>query len=149
MTHYVFLKPHSGNLKLDNNLQFFCHMTSDVRFSHMPFFFLFTYTIFECWKALWKKTKLDWNETKKCIHLNIFTGKCQWWCPFSYILKYEGLQFYEKQNTSQMLSCKICKVLQNIIFAEDCWRKQPSRDVLQKRCSWKFRKITCAIESLF
>ena len=42
MAHYVLLKPHSGNLKLDNPFSAILVLhASDVEFSHMPFL-LFT-----------------------------------------------------------------------------------------------------------
>ena len=62
---------------------------------------------------------LAWNEaTKRCFHVNIFTEKHRWGCRLHYSCRYEGLEFYLKGTQSQMLSCKICEVLQSFSFTE-------------------------------
>ena len=55
---------------------------------------------------------------KKRFHINIFTEKYQWGCRLKYSCRYEGLEFYLKGTQSQVLSCRICKVLQSLSFTE-------------------------------
>ena len=141
MTHYVFLKPHSGNLKLDNHLQFFCHMTSGVRFSHMPFFFLFTNTIFECWKALLKKTKLEWNETKKCIHINIFTGKCQWWCPLVTFSSMRAYNFTKNRTHHRCFLVKFVKFYRTSFLQKTVGRSSRPEMFCKKGVLGNFAKL--------
>ena len=52
------------------------------------------------------------------FHINVFTEKHRWWCPLKYSCSYEGLEFYLKGSQSQMLSCRICEVLQGFNFTE-------------------------------
>ena len=52
--------------------------------------------------------------------ISIFTGKRLWWRPFKYSCWHEGLQLYEKVNSSQMLSCETCGVLENKTLKENC-----------------------------
>ena len=59
----------------------------------------------------------------KYIQISMFTGKHLWWRPFKYSFKYEGLQLYENVTLSEMLSYKICQVLQNIIFSRSTAQK--------------------------
>ena len=61
---------------------------------------------------------LAWNEAiKKRLHVNIFTEKHRWGCRLKYS-RYEGLEFYLKGTQSQILSCKMCEVLQSFSFTE-------------------------------
>ena len=57
----------------------------------------------------------------KYSQISIFTGKRQLWRPFKYKYKHESLQVNKKVTPLQMLSCKLCEVLQSAIFKEDCW----------------------------
>ena len=59
------------------------------------------------------------------IQISIFTGNRLWWRCFKSSCWYEGLQLYEEVTLSQMLTCEICEVLQNIIFKERCWSTAP------------------------
>ena len=65
------------------------------------------------------KRILAWNEAmKKCFHINIFTDKHRWGCCLKYSYRYEVLEFYLRGTQSQILWCKICKVLQSLSFTE-------------------------------
>ena len=60
-----------------------------------------------------------WNEEMiKIFHVNIFTEKHRWGCLLKYSSRYEGLEFYLKGTQSQILSCKMCEVLQSFNFTE-------------------------------
>ena len=110
------LNQHGRYSKLNTYLlQFLRHMTSDVKYLHMLFLFIFSllksFHIYELkylglsnkyWSVLKpedlnsKNRKFNWNETKsKYIEIFIIcTGKRRWWRPFQYSCRYEGLQLY-------------------------------------------------------
>ena len=58
------------------------------------------------------------REMKQCFQTNIFTEKHRSGCHLQYSWKYESLEFYIKRTPSQILSCKICEVLQSFSFTE-------------------------------
>ena len=77
---------------------------------------------------------------KRYILIKIFHGKHKWWRPFWRTYRHKALQFYEKRNSSQMLSCKICEVLRKIILTEHCGTT--ASDFQQH-----FERIACFISS--
>ena len=77
---------------------------------------------------------------KKCIHINIFTGKRQLQCPFQYCCRHEGLQFYKKGTPSQMCFVKFVKFYRNLNFTEDSLAT--ASDFQQH-----FGHITCSINN--
>ena len=65
---------------------------------------------------------LFWNEKvkmKKCIHMNIFTGKHQWWVFFSTVAALRVYNF-TKKGLHIRCFCEICEVLQKA-----AWRMLP------------------------
>ena len=57
----------------------------------------------------------------KYSQISILTGKRLRWRAFKNSCWDEGLRLYEKSTSSQMHSCGIFKVLQNIISKENYW----------------------------
>ena len=53
------------------------------------------------------------------IHSHKFKEKEPVMLQYQYNFRLEGSQFYEKGTPSLMLFCKICEVLQNLIFTEN------------------------------
>ena len=70
----------------------------------------------------------------------------QWWWSFYYSCRHEGLQFYEKDTLSQVLSYDICEVYRTsllVIVQNSFWQNQSSGDVLCKKGVFKnFPKFT-------
>ena len=55
------------------------------------------------------------------IEISIFFEKRLLWRPFEKGCSCGDLQLYKIMTPSQILSCEICEVLQNIIFKENFW----------------------------
>ena len=63
-----------------------------VKFAKFLGISLFTEHLGGCFCLFWNKNV----KMKKYVHKNIFTGKRQWWCPFWYSCRIEGLHFTKK-----------------------------------------------------
>ena len=66
-----------------------------------------------CRIHLWTHTCVKWSIKKIFAH-KIYLQKKHWWrCHLKYSCSYEGVEFYLKGAQSQILSSKICEVLQS------------------------------------